>query len=205
MALLSDLQDRVVEETFMNGLLIWIKVEVDFCHPVGLTQMMRLAQLVENWKIIRNETNLKGYDGGKYPVQNSYNIKSNTTASSSDNKGNTIFPMRMITLRGTSSGETKKEGLSRRLSDAKFQARKEKGLCFRCNEKYSHDHNCHNREQREYDNKVVISITHNPVLHDRKKQIEADKHFIKEKLEAGIICIPYLPTSEQIVNVLTPN
>ena len=37
----------------------------------------------------------------------------------------------------------------KRLSDAEFQARKEKGLCFRCNEKYSHDHRCKNREQME--------------------------------------------------------
>ena len=53
------------------------------------------------------------------------------------------------------------------------------------------------------DNKVAISIAHNPVLHDRTKHIEVEKHFIKEKLDAGIICMPYLPTTEQIVDVLT--
>ena len=35
------------------------------------------------------------------------------------------------------------------MSDAEFQIRKEKGLCFRCNEKYSHDHRCKNIGQRE--------------------------------------------------------
>ena len=35
MAPLSDLQDKVIEETFMNGLLPWIKAEVEFCEPVG--------------------------------------------------------------------------------------------------------------------------------------------------------------------------
>ena len=53
------------------------------------------------------------------------------------------------------------------------------------------------------DNKAAISIAHNPVLHDRTKHIEVDKHFIKEKIDAGIICMPYLPTTEQIVDVLT--
>lgn len=53
------------------------------------------------------------------------------------------------------------------------------------------------------DNKVVISIAHNPVLHDRTKHIEVDKHFIKEKIDTGAICIPYRPTTEQIADVLT--
>lgn len=52
-------------------------------------------------------------------------------------------------------------------------------------------------------NKTAISIAQNLVLHDRTKHIEVDKHFIKEKIDAGVICIPYLPTIEQIVDVLT--
>ncbi|KAI3459864.1 hypothetical protein Pfo_016527, partial [Paulownia fortunei] len=44
------------------------------------------------------------------------------------------------------------------------------------------------------DNKSAINIAHNPVQHDRTKHIEIDRHFIKEKLESGLICIPYMPT-----------
>ena len=36
------------------------------------------------------------------------------------------------------------------------------------------------------DNKVAISIAHNPVQHDRTKHVEVDRHFIKEKLEVGL-------------------
>lgn len=54
-----------------------------------------------------------------------------------------------------------------------------------------------------YDNKQAISIAHNPVLHDRIKHVEVDKHFIKEKIEIILICMPYIPTIEQIVDVLT--
>lgn len=53
------------------------------------------------------------------------------------------------------------------------------------------------------DNKAAISIAHNPVLHDRTKHIEVDKHFIKEKIEEGLICIPYVPTSQQTADILT--
>ena len=57
--------------------------------------------------------------------------------------------MRSITLRGTSKEEVRKEGQTKRLSNVEFQSRKEKGLCFRCNEKYSHDHKCKMKKQRE--------------------------------------------------------
>ena len=43
------------------------------------------------------------------------------------------------------------------------------------------------------DNKGAISIAHNPVQHDRNKHIEIDCRFIKEKLEEGAICMPFVP------------
>lgn len=42
---LSDLQGRVVDETFMNGLLSWIKAEVEFCRLKGLEQMMQIIHI----------------------------------------------------------------------------------------------------------------------------------------------------------------
>jgi hypothetical protein len=53
------------------------------------------------------------------------------------------------------------------------------------------------------DNKSAISIAHNPVQHDRTKHIEIDRHFIKEKLESGLICTPYVSTHGQLADVLT--
>ena len=41
-----------------------------------------------------------------------------------------------------------------------------------------------------YDNKSAIKIVNNPVQHDRTKLMEIDKHFIKEKIEAGVIVFP---------------
>ena len=53
------------------------------------------------------------------------------------------------------------------------------------------------------DNKAAINIAHNPVQHDRTKHIEVDRHFIKEKLESGLICTPFVKTGEQLADVLT--
>ena len=62
---LSDLSEKVVEETFMSRLKPWIQAEMDFCEPKGLTQMKRIAQKVENREDIRREVNLSGYSGVK--------------------------------------------------------------------------------------------------------------------------------------------
>ena len=53
------------------------------------------------------------------------------------------------------------------------------------------------------DNKAAISIAHNPVLHDRTKHVEVDKHFIKEKIEGGVVCMTYVPTRDQVADLLT--
>lgn len=53
------------------------------------------------------------------------------------------------------------------------------------------------------DNKSAINIAHNPVQHDRTKHIEVDRHFIKEKLDSGLICTPFVPTHEQLADILT--
>ena len=53
------------------------------------------------------------------------------------------------------------------------------------------------------DNKSAISIAHNSVLHDKTKYAEIDRHFIKEKLDEGIICTPFVPTVKQLADVFT--
>lgn len=46
-----------------------------------------------------------------------------------------------------------------------------------------------------YNNKATISIVHNSIQNDRTKHIEIDRYFIKEKLEEGIICTPFVLTT----------
>ncbi|CAN6711055.1 unnamed protein product [Malus baccata var. baccata] len=53
------------------------------------------------------------------------------------------------------------------------------------------------------DNKSAREIAENPVQHDRTKQVEVDRHFIKEKLEKKIVSILFLNSEEQLADILT--
>ena len=54
-----------------------------------------------------------------------------------------------------------------------------------------------------YDNKSAINIAHNLVQHHITKHVEVDWHLIKEKLDSGLTCTPYVSTGSQLVDVLT--
>ena len=53
------------------------------------------------------------------------------------------------------------------------------------------------------DKKSAINIAHNPIQHDRTKDIEVNRHFIKEKLEEGVVCMSYVPSEHQLADILT--
>ena len=50
-----------------------------------------------------------------------------------------------------------------------------------------------------YDNKATISIAHNPGT----KHVEVDKHFIKEKIDNGLVHMEQIPTREQVADIFT--
>jgi len=39
------------------------------------------------------------------------------------------------------------------------------------------------------DNKSTNNIAHNPMQHDRTNHFEADRRFIEENLESGLVCM----------------
>ena len=46
-------------------------------------------------------------------------------------------------------------------------------------------------------------LAHNPVFHSRTKHIEIDLHFIRDKVLAGELKILYVPSAEQIADIMT--
>ncbi|RDX81424.1 Copia protein, partial [Mucuna pruriens] len=53
------------------------------------------------------------------------------------------------------------------------------------------------------DNNSAISIAYNLVQHDKTKHIEIDIHFIKEKLNNGLVVITHVSTGFQVVDIFT--
>ncbi|KAL0544147.1 hypothetical protein IC582_019259 [Cucumis melo] len=148
LASVASLPTVVLEETFMNGLNPWLKSEVETLEPNGLAQMMKLALKIENRELVRRECGLiSAYDikiGHKHQ-------QTKNTGPTATKEGTTSgsWPMRTITLREVATGDNRREGPTKRLSDAEFQARREKGLCFRCGEKYFAGHRCKSKEHKE--------------------------------------------------------
>ena len=53
------------------------------------------------------------------------------------------------------------------------------------------------------DNQSCIKMTKNPVFHDKSKHIEVRYHFIQVMVQKGVVKLKYVPTEEQVADVLT--
>ena len=54
-----------------------------------------------------------------------------------------------------------------------------------------------------WDNQSCSKLTENPVLHDKSKHIHIKYHYIWYTVQRGAIKLQYVPTEEQVADVLT--
>ena len=53
------------------------------------------------------------------------------------------------------------------------------------------------------DNHICIKMIDNLVFHDKSKHIEIKYHFIWDMVQKGVVKLKYVPTEEQVQDVLT--
>ena len=53
------------------------------------------------------------------------------------------------------------------------------------------------------DNSSAIDISKNPIQHSKTKHIEIRYYFIRDPVERKIVCLEYIPTERQNVDIFT--
>ena len=53
------------------------------------------------------------------------------------------------------------------------------------------------------DNQSALNMCANPVFHNRSKHIEINYHFVREKVEQGLLIVRYVPTQDQFADIFT--
>ena len=53
------------------------------------------------------------------------------------------------------------------------------------------------------DNQSAIALARNPEFHARTKHIEVRHHYVREKIEDGVVDLQYCPTGDQIADIFT--
>ncbi|KAJ9542106.1 hypothetical protein OSB04_028612 [Centaurea solstitialis] len=160
---LSNVPDEIALGHFINGLKTEIRAEVRVIGPITLDQAMDLAVRVEEklklgtgrkMEVRTNSTGIGNFTN-RSPTAPSFSTTQGRYSFASSNL-NSKFPVstpvaRPLSTTVPSLGDSQKTnngsiGEVRRLSDKELQQKRERGLCFRCDEKWNVGHRCKRRE-----------------------------------------------------------
>lgn len=151
---LARIPEDILMGQFLNGLKEEIRVEVRLLNPMSLEQAMELALRVEEKNKVK-KTGVGVYKSGplssssfKYPSQSGsigYSFQSSPTRSWVSQSGESQGSVTSPKMPGQSN-QSRTGGEMRRLTDKELQEKRAKGLCFRCDDKWSIGHRCKKRE-----------------------------------------------------------
>lgn len=139
---IPDISESVLEGTFINGLDPKLKAKVESRNPIGLDAAMREAQALDDEMCALKE--IESGDGSRTTKGGGKSGGLDKTGSGNYYRPNTTKIQILDKNRAP-----RREGVTRRLSDVEVREKREKGLCFKCDEKYSPKHQCKTQEKRE--------------------------------------------------------
>lgn len=140
---IGDIPEHVLEGHFINGLKTEVKAEVRLHAPEGLGRVMEVAQRVEDKLAILTQGrgqpgpggHRSNYSVGPLPPIQPYSATRTTP----------VVPVSSSRPTTSTTAANRSIGGFKKLSDSELQARREKGLCFKCDEKFSPGHRCKNK------------------------------------------------------------
>ncbi|GJY27865.1 putative RNA-directed DNA polymerase [Tanacetum coccineum] len=207
----AKLADRDMYQRMVGKLIYMSHTRPDIAYSVGVvSQFMHQPQVDHMHVVLRIVRYLKGTigHGVLFKTNGHLNIQIFTDANWARDKGNIRSTLGYFSLvRGNlvtwkskkqkvvslSSAEAEFRGIAKGLAEALWIRKLVFEIGFPLKESI----------RIMSDNKAVIQISENPMQHDRTKHVEVDRHFIKDKLEAGIIKLPFVKYEDQLADILT--
>ncbi|KAF8393178.1 hypothetical protein HHK36_021419 [Tetracentron sinense] len=178
---LENASDEVALGNFINGLKPDIRVEVRILEPNNLSRAMDLAQKIEEKLVV---TKAHKPNGGINP--NRAGWMSRTTTSSTEASRQTF---------GGNSSIVKPYGEVRRLTDSELQKKRDKGLCYRCNDKWAPGHHCKKKE-------LNVLLTHDVDEGEIREVEEFDE--VEHEMETAEITQVVEVSLNSVVGLTTP-
>ncbi|KAF1883871.1 hypothetical protein Lal_00038364 [Lupinus albus] len=137
---------------FLNGLKEEIRIKVMLYEFETLPEVIQKAILIEQKNVIVEKRSTEGYatTAGPYRNNTCNRVVSLDSSTSSNNKRewSSVVSMAGASRTVQEAESSKNMGEYMRLTSAEMKEKREKGLCFRCDEPFTRDHICKNKQLR---------------------------------------------------------
>ncbi|MCH98212.1 hypothetical protein A2U01_0019212, partial [Trifolium medium] len=130
-------------DCFISGLQDEISRDVKAMEPRNLSKVVALAKLFEE-KYAANKTKISSTPAKNYNPPSSFTSKTQTATQRIDNSSKSTLPP-LLPTPAVKPFNIRNQNI-KRISPAEIQLRREKNLCYFCDEKFSPAHKCPNRQ-----------------------------------------------------------